>query len=241
MTRYNFKILDESKKQVAITYGNKSLRFELKRNRSFAVLKKLLEAYPKFINIHSLDSIYHDPNRALSELRITNGFANFLIEERRQKQVMHVKIDIPKLFRHCRVSNTDEFVRLSPLDTRELLSPIDRKKVYEKFKGRCNITGLKVYDKIEGSKFFKSLMLASYDHRRPLSKRGSNAPFNWQLLSRLANAEKNKICNTCDGISCEQCALAYPERFNIVVPNNQDINELRSSKGHGIRRAKTQR
>jgi len=226
MVNYGFKILNEDKKRVAITYGDKTLRFQLKMKRSFTVLKKVLEAYPNFINIHSLDSVLSDPNRAHSELRITNGFANFLIEKRGHKQVMHVKIDIPKLFRYCKPSEPNEFIRLSPMDTRELLSLKDRKELYQKFKGRCNITGIKVYDKVRGNRFFKSLMIASYDHRRPLSKRGSNDLYNWQLLSKLANDEKTKICNICDGIKCEQCALGYPEKFNIIQPNNQDISEL---------------
>ncbi len=227
MSNYSFKILSEGKKRVEINYEDKTLRFQLKQKRSFTVLKKLLEAYPNFISIHSLDSILHDPNRAHSDLRITNGFANFLVEQRGDRQVMLVKIDIPKLFQFFRPTRVGEFIRLAPMDTRELLSSRNRKEIYKNFKGRCNITGIKVYNKIRGNKFLKSLMLASYDHRRPLSKRGSNELYNWQLLSKLANDEKNKICNTCDGIRCEQCALAYPEKFNIIQPNNQDISELR--------------
>jgi len=227
MANYSFKILSEDKKRVEINYKSETLRFQLKQKRSFTVLKKLLEAYPNFINIHSLDSILNDPNMAHSDLRITNGFAGFLVEERHEKQVMHVKIDIPKLFRSCRPARSGEFIQLSPRDTRGLLSQRDEKNIYEKFKGRCNITGIKVYNEIRGNKFLKNLMLARYDHRRPLSKGGSNELYNWQLLSKLANDEKNKICNTCDGIRCEQCALAYPEKFNVIQPNNQDISELR--------------
>ncbi|MBS7657225.1 hypothetical protein KEJ33_04800 [Candidatus Bathyarchaeota archaeon] len=226
MAKYSFKILSEDKKQVEINYNNKTLRFQLKQKRSFTVLKKLLEAYPNYISIHSLDSILHDPNRAHSDLRNTNGYANFLSERRGEKREMLVKINIPKLFQFVRPPKDGKFIVLAR-DTREPLSPKDRKEIYQKFKGRCNITGVKVYNKIKGNKFLKSLMLASYDHRRPLSKRGSNELDNWQLLSKLANDEKNKICNTCDGIRCEQCALAYPEKFNIIQPNNQDISELR--------------
>jgi hypothetical protein len=221
---YSFKILSESRKQVEINFEGKTLRFQLKQKRSFTVLKKLLEAYPNFVNIHSLDPVLYDQNMALSDLRLTYGFANFIVEERRNKQVLHIKIDIPKLFRFCRP--THSFIQLSRRNAREALSPRNRKMIYEKFKGRCNITGIRVYDRIKGPRFFKGLMLASYDHRRPLSKGGSNELSNWQLLSRLANDEKNKICNICDGTNCEQCALAYPENFNIIQANNQDINEL---------------
>jgi hypothetical protein len=174
MINYSFRILNEDKKQIEIKYKGETLRFQLKQKRSFTVLKKLLEAYPNFINIHSLDSTLNDPNRAHSDLRITNGFANFLVEERRERQVMYVKINIPDLFRSCRQPRTGEFLQLSPSDTRESLSSNDRTGIYERFGGKCNITGIKVYDTIEGSKFFKSLILARYDHRIPLSKRGSN-------------------------------------------------------------------
>jgi hypothetical protein len=227
-SNYSF-LIDENKRQVEITYGEKKLKFQLKVKRSFTVIKKLLEAYPNFINIHSLDSILNDPNRAHSDLRIANGFANFLIEKTDKKHVMFVKLDVEKLFKFCRADTKDGLVRLYSRHIREGLSEENKKLIYKNFKGRCNITGIKVFDKVKGNKFFKSLMVTTYDHRRPLSKGGSNELFNWQLLSKLANDEKNKICNICDGIKCEQCALAYPEKFNIIQPTGQDISELRKT------------
>jgi len=225
MSNYSFRVLDESKKQVEITYNNKTLRFQLKVKRSFTVLKKLLEAYPNFINIHSLDSILNDPNRAHSDLRISNGFAGFLIEKK-VKNVMHVKLDAEKLFEICKTEDPNKFLTLSPLHLRENLSQQNKNRLYKKFKGKCNITGIKLQKELKGSYFFKHSLLASYDHRRPISKGGSNELFNWQLVSKLVNDEKNKICNTCDVAKCEECALAYPEKFNKILPTGQNINKI---------------
>ncbi|MBS3056911.1 MAG: hypothetical protein J4473_05775 [Candidatus Aenigmarchaeota archaeon] len=224
---FSYKILNEDDKQVGISYKNKTIKFQLKVKRSFIVLKKLLEAYPDFINIHSLDNILHDPNRAHSDLRIANGFANFLIEKKDKKRVVHLKIDVEKLFRFFKSDDPDKFMTLSVPHLRKSLSYIDQDKIYEKFRGRCNITGIKVYNHLQGNYFFKHLLMASYDHRRPISKGGSNDLSNWQLVSKLANDEKNKICNICNGKKCEQCALAYPEKYNTIQPNNQKIDDIR--------------
>lgn len=228
LKNFSYKILDEKEKKVEITYNNKTLRFQLKVKRSFTVLKKLLESYPNYLNIHDLDNTLHDPNKAHSDLRIANGFANFLLEKTGEKRVMFVKLDVEKLFKYCRTDKPLEYISLSARHGREGISEQLKGEIFKEFKGRCNITGLKVYKKSpKGAIFLKHFLLASYDHRRPLSKRGSNERYNWQLISKLVNDEKNKICNICDGLKCEQCALAYPEKFNIIQPTGQDIKDLR--------------
>ncbi len=226
MTDFSFKILNEKKKEVKVTYKNKSLKFQLKIKRSFTVLKRLLRAYPKFINIHSLDSVLNDPNRAHSDLRIANGFANFLMEKKNSRGVMHVKLNIKKLFEVYRDKNSKKFLSLSG-SLRKNLSKEQQNNLYKSFDGKCNITGIKLHQNLKGSYFFKHCLMASYDHRRPISKKGTNELSNWQLISKLANDEKNKICNICDGKNCEKCALAHPEKFNIIQFNKQDISGLR--------------
>jgi hypothetical protein len=67
----------------------------------------------------------------------------------------------------------------------------------------------------------------TYDHRKPISKGGTDELENWQVLSIFVNAEKNKICNVCNTNTCEKCALAYPEKFDIIQANNQDITNLK--------------
>lgn len=233
MPNFSFHILNDKENQVEMTYGDKTLNFELSVKRSFTVLKKLLEAYPKFINIHSLDSILNDPNRAESDLKIANGFAHFLKEKRGKKRVIYVKLDVVKLFNVFKGADSNKFLNLSPAYTRSNLTEKEKDGIYQKFNGTCNITGLKVFKKLEGSKFFKHALLATYDHRRPLSKGGSDELSNIQLISQLANDEKNKICNVCDGKKCEQCALAYPEKFDIIIPTGQNIKEIFKKKQIG--------
>lgn len=228
MKNYNFRILDEEKKQFEITYNSKTLRFQLKIKRSFTVMKELLCAYPEFINIHILDGKLNDPNRAHSDLRIGNGFSNFLIEKRGRQKVMHVKIDVEKLFKYYGHISSDEFISLSLHQYRDSLSEQQKNYIYNKFGGKCNITGIKLHRKLKGVHFFcKSLLCAIYDHRRPVSKGSTDELDNWQLLSVFVNAEKNKICNICNKNDCEKCALAYPEKFSIIRANNQNIGDLK--------------
>ena len=223
----DFKILSEKKKQIEITYNGKILRFQLKIKRAFTVMKELLHAYPEFINIHMLDGILNDPNRAHSDLRIGNGFSNFLIEKRGQQRVMHVKIDVEKLYKYYGHISSDKFISLALPEYRGILSRKQRDVIYNKFKGRCNITGFKLYRKSRDIHLFcKSLIRPTYDHRIPVSKGGTDKLENWQLLSVFVNAEKNKICNICNKNDCEKCALAYPERSDIIQANGQSIEGL---------------
>ena len=228
MKNYSFRILDDDEKQFEITYNGKTLRFQLKIKRAFTVMKELLRAYPKFINIHMLDNILHDPNRAHSDLRIGNGFSNFLIEKSGRQKVMHVKIDIEKLFKYYGHKESNEFISLALPDYRGTLNEQQLNDIYNKSKGKCNITGIKLSRELKGIHFFcKSLVRATYDHRKPISKSGTDESGNWQLLSVFVNAEKNKICNICNKNNCEKCALAYPEKFDIIQANNQNISNLK--------------
>ena len=229
MSGFNYKIIDNKKKQIEMNYGGKTLKFQLVKKRSFTVLKKLVEMYPDFVNIHTLDGVLNDPNRAESDLKNDDGFANFILEKKGAKQVNNVKLDVKTLFKSLKPSAEGEFINLSPINPRGNLTPELKKEIYKKFDGRCNIMGTKVYDKVIGNKFMKSLMLSRYDHRRPVIKDGSsNDTNNMQLLSKLANDEKNKICVACKDPKCEQCALAYPEKFNTIHPTGQDISDFRA-------------
>ena len=228
---FDYTILNEPDKKVKITYKGKSLTFRLKVKRAFIVLKAILERHPDFLNIHELDNIYSDPNRAHSDLRIEDGFANFLIEEKDERRVMLVKLDLDKLFRVYQGYDAKKPICLAPPDMRLNLTASERNRIYAKFSGRCNITGIRVLKKIKDNYFFKHAMIAEYDHRKPLFKGGDNSTDNWQLVSRLANKEKNKICNVCSSEECEHCALAYPERFSTIKANGQNISELRKCWG----------
>ncbi len=231
MKNYSFGILNEKEKQFEITYKRKTLRFQLKIKRSFTLMKELLCAYPEFISIHVLDGILNDPNRAHSDLRIGNGFSNFLIEKRDENRVMNVKIDVEKLFKYYGHISSDKFISLSVPEYRNALTEQQQDEIYNKFKERCNITGIELNRQLIDIHFFcKSLVQGVYDHRRPISKGGTNELENWQLLSVYVNTEKNKICNICNKNACEKCALAFPEKFDIIQANNQDISKLKNKK-----------
>lgn len=224
---YSYRVLDEKKKQIEIKYGDRTLKFQLKIKRSFTVLKALLEAYPDIINIHSLDNILHDPNRAHSDLRLSDGFGGYLIEKRGKRRVMWVKLDVDKLFNKFDTIDPDEFIQLSRLNHRKTLTKEQRDIIFTNFNGRCNITRIKLHRKLSGRHFFKSALLANYDHRVPLSRGGKDELNNMHLISQLANDEKNRICNNCRDGDCRYCALAYPEKYSIIQANGQRIDELR--------------
>ena len=221
-----YRTVDEKKKHIKLIYKKDSIVFELKQRRSFVVLREIVKRHPEFMNIHDLDDVYHDPNRALSDLRNTDGFQHFLIETS-IKNVTHVSLDINKLF--ATIPKKSDIVKLYPHDNREGISIPKRRKIFKQFEGKCNITGieLKHEDEFDDQQIFmKTSQIATYDHRKPLVKTGVNQDYNFQLLSRIVNQEKNKICNICIDSKCDICALAHPERSKIIYPTGQDISTL---------------
>ena len=46
-------------------------------------------------------------------------------------------------------------------------------------------------------------------------------------ISEYANREKNKICKTCNEEDCSNCALAFPEKNNIIKPSGQNLKNLK--------------
>ncbi len=227
MKNYSYKILSKKKKQIEIEYNHKVLKFQLKIKRAFTVLKELLKAYPNFINIHRLDGILNDPNRAHSDLRLGNGFGNFLLEKRDEKRVMNLKLDIEKLFKYYGHIDTSRFIALSIPEYRRGLTAKQQVQIFNNFKGRCNITSIVLNRGLKDVHYFcKSLVIPTYDHRVPISKGGKDDLDNWQVLSVYINAEKNKICNVCNKSDCIKCALAYPEKHTVIQANNQDIGNL---------------
>ena len=217
-------------KEISLTYKgvHHVLKFQIKR--AYTVCGYILDSYPEYMDIHSLDGILNDPNRAMSDLKNDDGYANFLDERRNADRNLEYRIDLEKLFRQFPepgVLQLGTRTRLNP-------SPQLKEELKKKFKMRCNITGIKLYEKLPSKRFLKNLQIIQYDHRVPLSKGGSedpNDPANWQLLSELTNREKNKMCNSCTSIKCKECALAFPENSSIIQANGQNIEELLAIKG----------
>ena len=218
-------VIDERKKIVEITFGPETLRLQLRVKRAFTVLLALLKAYPNYLNIHDLDSTFNDPNRALSSLRLEDGFEPF-IDTESLRNVTHAKLNLDRLF--DLINKDSEVITLSPSDNRINISKDQQLSLFEKFDGRCNITGVKLALEIKRKHtFFKNHLLATFDHRQPLSKGGDNQDHNFQLISRAANQEKNRICNMCKEPKCSICALAHPEKVTRILPTGQDISVLR--------------
>lgn len=225
----NMKYEEIDHKQVKIIFNDKSLIFQLASKRGYTVLIELLKNYPEHIDIHkSLDKTFGDPNRAHSDLRNTDGFGIFLNEKKGNKRVMQLRIDIEKIFEVYKSHPETEIISTSTF-TRNNLSDVDKNKIYKFFNGHCNITGITLHDKIENNQFMKNFQVVNYDHRKPLFKGGKDELENFQILSEIVNREKNKICVSCEVDECNTCALAFPEKNNIIKANNQSINEIISA------------
>ncbi|MEM0134980.1 MAG: hypothetical protein QXU18_07110 [Thermoplasmatales archaeon] len=224
MVEYRYST-DFDKKTVDIWFKGKHRQFELKIKRSLTVLRMLLEHYPNFVGIHTLDGILNDPNRALSDLRLQDGFENF-IEERTNKRNIEARLDVQTLFERTPDSYGSP-IGLYTRNQRKILSATERAEIFRKFGGKCNLTGWKVSLDTPDNQFMRHGLIAEFDHRRPLFKGGTNDLDNFQLVSKLANNEKNKICRACKSNNCEECALAYPENHSIILGNGQDLSTIR--------------
>ena len=131
---YSFK--DLGNKKIEITYNKDVILFQLYIKRSYTVLLKLLEVYPNFYSIHDLDGVLNDPNKAFSELKLTDGFSEYIIEKKGVAGIKLGKINIDKIFTNLK-SNTGTFLKLKGTDLRKILTTEVKEDIYKKFDGRC--------------------------------------------------------------------------------------------------------
>jgi hypothetical protein len=225
---YNWEISDMKNKIIEICKNSKCFKMKLHEKRAFIVLTKLLDRYPNYLNIHELDKDYNDPNKAYSDLKILEGFEIFITETKAKNRSIEAKINLDDLFEFLEKYYKNNEIIINPFSKeRNSISKDRQKKIYEKFNGRCNITHYKLYEsRPKENLFMKSSLTPSYDHRRPIFKNGPDTDDNIQLISELANREKNKICLKCEIDDCENCALAYPERSHIIKANGQNIEDI---------------
>lgn len=231
--KVSYTVLDKRKKTIEINCGTNSCIFILKKKRAFAVLTKILEVYPRVLDIHGdLDEQFNDPNRAYNDLKNEEGYEPYLTEGKNKNSSMTLELDVEKLCQYC-TSRDGEPLYLGVSDQRQSLSQADQKTVFGKCEGVCNVTKIPLAERntMESDTFCKILKTVNYDHRRPLFRGGSKEISNFQILSELVNREKNKICKSCPDAKCDKCALAYPEYTTIIHPNQQDISELQHKKG----------
>jgi hypothetical protein len=215
-------------KHVSINLNNIEKTFEFEIKRACTVFKHLLDRYPDWLDIHELDGTLNDPNRAMSDLKNDDGYAYFIEERRNDIRNLEYRIKLSELFEQYKDKNN---ICLS-VSVRQGPSKQLQKTLKKSHDSRCNITGIKLTNKLPANSFFKNLQIMQFDHRIPLFKGGDgnpNSPENWQLLSELANREKNKLCNICKQEECIKCALAYPEKSKIIGSNDQDISDILNS------------
>jgi hypothetical protein len=218
-----FEVLRD--KVVQIEYNGVKKIFEFKIKRAFTVFINILEVYPEYMDIHSLDGVLNDPNRAVSDLKNGDGYEHFIIERRNSKRNLEYIIEFDKLFeafKDYKEVCLSSAIRVGPSN--------DLKKyLQKKYSNKCNITGIPLHQTLSSKTFLKNLQMIQYDHRVPLFKGGDenpNSPENWQLLSELVNREKNKLCNSCSSNECKLCALAFPEKSYIIKANGQSIKDI---------------
>ncbi len=231
MKKFTYTVNSEDKTVVfKFSSNHPNMEVQFSQKRSAYVFKKLLESYPKKMNIHSLDKNpdteegYNDPNKALSVLRVNDGFEQF-IDQTTINRVIHAKINLKKFFKMYlgkKVVNLG-FIRKSP--SKDVINSIIKNN-----KGMiCNISGFKLYEKVKPNSFMGRLRKIEWDHRIPLSKGGNDSksnPKNWQMLSSYVNKEKNKICQSCENPECKKCALAFPEKNGIIFPTGDKITDI---------------
>tara|TARA_B100000767_G_scaffold232877_1_gene224987 strand:- start:449 stop:1186 length:738 start_codon:yes stop_codon:yes gene_type:complete len=205
-------------------------------NRRSTTLRFLLERYPGYLSAHDdeFSSLYDDPNKAINEFIIDEGYAGFIdtkkiISKKNNSKIDSFKINLDKIHNHLEQGNNFKSNNRKPLKN------ILQEQLISKTHGLCSFTKYKTYTKKEiksaGLNFFSKLLEREFDHRVPLFKGGSNDPSkldNWMIISSLANREKNKVCKSCDGssINCKTCALAFPESYDLVFPTKQNLKNL---------------
>ena len=206
--------------------SNKNTFCEFYLRRAYLALKFILKAYPKFLNSHdrNFEKVYGDTNRAISALKKEEAYANFLIEQRAQNKNLEYRFDVEKFLKIWEGKNVKLVtnIRVGP-------SSVVKKLLRGKQKDRCNISNFVLSEKVKKRSFMSTALRLVYDHRVPLSEEGDADPNkidNWQIISEYVNNEKLKLCVSCIKKTCSKCALAYPEKENIIISNDQDISEI---------------
>ena len=235
--KFTSKIIKDGRKKKTIFKWNfnrqdYSLTFngEGRRVKSF---EWLISAYPKYFSVHdeSITKKYKDSNKAINEFIKDEGFDGFVLEKKikasNNEEVNSFKLNLIDICKHLdRGGNFTKQERKQPKKS-------IKDELLNRSSSSCEITGYKLFSKKklkENKTIFMSKMLEIvFDHRVPLFKGGSDDNTkidNWQVLSWYVNNEKNKICKNCYEISCDECALAYPEKNQKIKPTKQNLKDL---------------
>jgi HNH endonuclease len=96
---------------------------------------------------------------------------------------------------------------LSTPQNRESLTKSQKNKLFEQYNFACAVCGKVVTPGLSG---------LQSDHKKPLSRGGSNNLDNWQPLCSRCNVGKRSACQDCE-LPCGKCSWAFPEVNGISV------------------------
>jgi HNH endonuclease len=96
---------------------------------------------------------------------------------------------------------------LSAPQNRKALTGLQKNKLFERYNFACAVCGQVVTPGLTG---------LQSDHKKPLSRGGSNNFDNWQPLCSRCNVGKRSACQDCE-LPCGECSWAFPETNGISV------------------------
>lgn len=96
---------------------------------------------------------------------------------------------------------------LSLPQDREYLTNQQKQRLFERHNFTCAVCGQTIPPGLRG---------LQADHKRPLSRGGTNDLDNWQPLCVRCNVGKRRACQGCS-LPCEECSWAFPEIVGVPV------------------------
>lgn len=114
-------------------------------------------------------------------------------------------------FRGSKGANDDRYIRRSegpvrPQRIRKEVSPKTRKIIYERDAWKCQLCGTSVAPE-------QTETNPQCDHKVPADRGGPSSAGNLQTLCMVCNLKKRQACNYCTLPTCNNCPLAFPEKF----------------------------
>ena len=210
---------------VEVIKGKDKRTFRVFSKRSALTLMLLIESYPNGITTrHMRERHQIDDNKLFGELLDQSGFREYLKHIGTENRLKLWKLEFDELWDKTEI-HKDDIIWYGINEQGNL--NIFLEDLIKRDTLRCNILGIPLYVEKE-RKFLENFRKVAIDHRRPLKNGGVDILENLQLLSYYVNERKNQICAICSDTKCEQCSLAYPEKFHIVYPTNEDMSELLS-------------
>lgn len=189
--------------------------------RTTGNLKEIKKELEGKIPTDLIQDSYSDANKPFSELWNEEGFTFILNPpgETRQGSQKYILLD----------ADHDRLFTASKKAERKLPSKANQLVIQKAQRGLCNICGSRVLPlkDIASTTFSKDRVKMRWDHRIPVEKGGGSSDQNYQLLCFYCNKCKWQICNICsDGpLGCQSCALAFPEKTNIIYPTDENISD----------------